>query len=925
MTKGLRKRLRAVFLRRQMERELDDELRFHLEKDIELNMSRGMGEKEARAAALRSFGGVDEVKEESRDLRGVRFLDETWQDIRYGLRMMKKSPSFTAIAVLSLALGIGANTALFSVVDSVLLEKLPVPEPDRLVLFEWQAGRAFRTSGTSGYGAGDIPKGRRGSSSFNHGIYEAMRAQEGTPVTDLFAFAALWQANVSVDGRADVSDVQLVSGRYFAGLGVPAALGRTLTDEDNLPNAAPAAVISHAFWQSKLGGDPDVIGKRIDINKVAFTIVGVAPKGFNGTLQIDMYPAASVPLVFESQLSGENMIDGRAGRSGVWFVHVMGRLKPGATHEQAQASLAGTFQAKALEIQPPPTRDTDVVELDPGDYPVLMQRSGAQGLTESRRIYSSTLYILMGVVALVLLIACANVANMLLARSAARGSEITLRLAMGAGRWRLVRQLLTESMLLALLGGAVGVLFAIWGTDALAAIGESGGDVLPEGVTYGLNVRVLLFTLAVSVVTGVLFGLAPALRSTRLDLTSAMKEGSRGTAGISRSRLSKTLVVAQVAMSLLLLFGAGLFLRTVYNLQNVELGFDQENLLVFTLRPGKAGYEKDRLHEFYRTVFERIEATPGIAAATFCRVPLVANNTFDSGVILPGETPQSGAEHLTNLQIVRENFFETMGIPLLAGRGFTDRDTEGSQPVAVVSEKFARDYFPEGNVLGQRVGFDEKSLGKYEIVGVVRDTKYNNLRDDIAPLFYTYARQETDNIGTMYFAVRTHGDPTAFAPVARRIVNAIDSELPVTDVMTQEDRSIRTVAEERVFAQMLTFFGALAVLLAAIGLYGVMSYSVAQRTNEIGIRMALGAETGGVLRMVVAQGLKFAVIGLVIGSIATFALTRFIEGQLYGVTASDPFTFAVVGMLLLVVALVACLIPAMRAARVDPMVALRTE
>lgn len=925
MTKGLRKRLRAVFLRRRMERELDDELRFHLEKDIELNVARGMNEKEARAAALRSFGAVDEVKEESRDLRGVRFLEETAQDLRYGLRMMKKSSAFTAIAVLSLALGIGANTALFSVVDSVLLQKIPVQDPDGLVLFEWQAGKAFRTSGTSGYGAGDLPPGRRGSSSFNYSVYEAMQSQEGTPVTDLFGFAALWQASVSVDGRAEVSDVQLVTGRYFAGLGVPAALGRTLTDEDNLPNAAPAAVISHAFWQSSLGGDPDVLGKRIDINNVAFTIVGVAPKGFNGTLQIDMHPAATVPMSFEKQLSGENMIDGRAGRAGVWFVHVMGRLKPGATREQARASLAGTFQAKAFEIQPPPSRETDVTELDPKDYPVLMQRSGAQGLTESRRVYSSSIYILMGVVALVLLIACANVANMLLARSAARSSEITMRLAMGAGRWRLVRQLLTESMLLAFVGGAVGVLFAIWGTDALAAIGESGGDVLPEGITYGLNFRVLLFTLAVSMVTGALFGLAPALRATRLDLTSAMKESSRGTAGISRSRLSKTLVVAQVAMSLLLLFGAGLFLRTVHNLQSVELGFNQENLLVFTLRPGKAGYEKDRLHEFYRTIFERIEATPGVAAATFCRVPLVANNTFDSGVILPGETPQSGEEHITNMQIVRDNFFETMGIPLLAGRGFDDRDVDGSQPVAVVSEKFARDFFPEGNVLGQRVGFDEKSLGKYEIVGVVRDTKYSSLREDIAPIFYASARQETDNIGTMYFEVRTHGDPTAFAPIARKIVSGVDAGIPVTDVTTQEAQAARTVAQERVFADMLTFFGALAVLLAAIGLYGVMSYSVAQRTNEIGIRMALGAETGGVLRMVVAQGLKFAVIGLVIGSVATLGLTRFIEGQLYGVTASDPLTFAVVGALLLGVAIVACWIPALRAARVDPMVALRTE
>ncbi len=927
MLRMLMRRLRALFRKNDLERELDDEMLFHIEREIEQNVARGMSPQAARTAAMRSFGGgVEQFKEEARDARGVRLIEETRQDLRYAFRMMRKTPSFTAIAVLSLALGIGANTALFSVVDSVLLKTLPVKDPNELVLFEWQAGRNFRTTGTSGYGVGGWDPGKRGSSSFHYGVYETLRTRPDSPLSDLFAFASMWDATVAANGQTEVAEGQYVSGGYFSGLGIPAFIGRTIAEEDDKASAPPAAMIGYGYWQSRFGGDPSALGQPIAVNNISFTIVGVTPPGFAGTLQVDTNPVVYVPMALEPTLAGENSNMPRDGEPGIWWVHIMGRLKPGATAEQATASLGGAFQAQALELMPPPKKENESAQIEPVDYPQLLQRAGSQGMTETRRRYTSTIYLLFGVVGLVLLIACANVANMLLARSSARGSEITLRLAIGAGRLRLVRQLLTESLLLAAVGGTVGTLFGLWGTSTLAALGDMGGGFLPRGIDYGLSWRVLAFTMAVSVGTGLVFGLVPALRTTRLDLTTALKESKRSSTGVSRSRLSKALVVAQVAMSLLLLVGAGLFVRTVRNLQTVDVGFNQENLLIFTLRPGAAGYDEDeRREQIYRRLFPQLEAVPGVRSATFCRVPLLAHNTHNTDVVLPGETEQTAAEHVTNRQIIRENYFETMEVPLLAGRLFTEQDSAGAQKVAIVSDTFVRKFFPDQDPIGQRVGFDSNKPGTVEIVGVVRDTKYNSQRDDLEPLLYTPWLQERSNIGRMTFSLRAAGDPMALADSVRQTVREVDPALPITDLTTQMAQSSETIGQERVFADLLTFFGGLAVLLAAIGLYGVMAYSVAQRTNEIGIRMALGARTLNVLRLVVWQGLKFALVGLVVGAAAALALKQVVESELYGVTGADPLTFSVVGALLLAIALVACWIPARRATKVDPVVALRNE
>jgi predicted permease len=797
------------------------------------------------------------------------------------------------------------------------------------VLFNWESGKAFRLSGQRGSFVGGLPPDRRGGSSFQYRLFEKLRddvKEQQTPLSDLFAFANLWEQNVLIDGQAELARMQAVSGGYFAGVGVPARLGRTITDADDNPSAPPAAMLSHAYWQERFGADTSVIGKQIKLNQISFTIVGVTPAGFNGTLQVDDRPAITVPLGFEPMLLGENsaMVK-RDGRPGSWWLHVMGRLKPGASLAQARDSLNGAFQSLALEIMPPPKKANETAQIEPKDYPNLVALPGSRGMWEMRKIYSRTIYLLFGVVGLVLLIACANVANLLLARSASRASEITVRLAVGAGRRRLVRQLLTESVLLAALGGAVGVLFAFWGKEALAAMGSTRGSFLPPGDDYSLNWRVLGFTIAVSLLTGILFGLAPAWRATKLDLTSALKVSNRGSSGIVRSRLIKVLVITQVAMSLVLLVGAGLFVRTLRNLEHVDVGFNQENLLLFTLKPSAAGYKNEKLVQFYEQLLPRLDAIPGARSATFGAIPLIAHYVNNTSLILPGETAESAHDHMTNVQVVRDNYFATMQIPLLRGRGFAPQDDEHAQRVAIVSETLARKFFPNQDPIGKRIGTDPKTVGKIEIVGVVRDTKYNSQREDTEPLIYLPWQQEIDQVGEMFFAVRVTGDPLSLVPAVRQAVRETDVNLPVTRVSTQIKQTRESLTEERTFAGLVTFFGGLALLLASIGLYGVMAYSVTQRRHEMGIRMALGARAIDVLRLVIKNGATLALIGIALGLAGAFAATRLMKSLLFGVTTTDATTFAVVSALILVVAVLACYIPARRAAKVDPMEALRYE
>jgi predicted permease len=873
-------------------------------------------------------------------LQPQRLEDEMFQDLRYGARMLLKHKGFTLVAVLSLALGIGANTALFSVVDAVLLRTLPVAEPQQLVLFEYQAGPSFRRNGMSGTSYVPTSPGTEGDSLFRYEVFEKMRearaAAPDGPLSDFFAFAPTRELTAVVGNQAEIINGQAVSGGYYIGLGVHPILGRAITDEDDKPGSAPVVVLSHQYWQQRFGANPAVTGQPLKLNKQTFTIIGVTPQAFTGTLQVGYHADVTVPIACEPLLQGERSRLGTATEAGSWWLDLMGRLKPGATCEQARDSLNGTFQAAALEVMPPPRKANEPAQLEPKDYPRLIAESGSRGMLDMRRLYSSTIYGLFIVVALVLLIACANVANLLLARAALRAPEMSVRLAVGAGRWRLIRQLLTESVLLAGCGGAAGVLFALWGKSALMAMTDKDTRLFPSGVDLSLNWRVLVFTLAVSLLTGVLFGLAPAWRATRVDLATSLKQSRRTTVAVSR--LSKGLIVAQVALSLLLLVGAGLFIRTLSNLQRINLGFNQENLLLFKLQPEQGGYKDERLVQFYQQLFARLDNLPGVRAATFGKVALIAQDNYVNGILLPGEEAMTAAPHSANRQMARENYFATMEIPLLRGRDFTAQDDARAPQVGIVNQTFAHQFFPDDEALGKRITF-RASKREVEIIGVVADTKYMRQREEIKPLLYTPWQQEVSEIGDMAFALRTVDEPTALAPTVRQVVNQLDSNLPVTEVSSQTARSQATLGQERLSARLLTFFGGLALLLAAIGLSGVLAYSVAQRTNEIGIRMALGAQARDVLRLVVWQGMKLVLVGLTVGALTGYALKRLLASeyfgaeewqrqvadQLYGVKGTDPLTFAVIASLLALVALVACWLPARKASRVEPLAALRHE
>ncbi|HWW74905.1 MAG TPA: ABC transporter permease, partial [Pyrinomonadaceae bacterium] len=731
---------------------------------------------------------------------------------------------------------------------------------------------------------------------------------------------------------ADVANGQAVSGNYYAALGVPALVGRTITDEDDSAAAAPAAVLSYRYWQWRFAGDPRVLGRQINLNNVAFTVVGVTPQGFNGTMQVGSSPDVSIPVAWEPQVRSVRPLMAGAG---AWWLRLMGRLMPGATPEQARASLEHIFQQSALEHRAARVAggEDSLTPLGPEDYPRLVAYPGSQGETSTRQYYQKPLYILSAVVGLVLLIACANVANLLLARAASRQREIAVRLALGAGRWRLIRQLLTESSLLAGLGGGLGVLLAFWIKDGLLAVGEWGGSGM-AALEPRLDLRVLAFTLALSVLTGLVFGTVPALRATRVDTTPALKDGARSSGAASRSLFTKALVVTQVAISLLLMVGAGLFVRTLVNLQRVELGFDERDLLLFSVEPGLIGYKDERLVNLYRQMSESIEGVPGVSSVTFSAEPLIAHSESDRGLYLPGAplSPDGRAQSSGDVYIhqVRENFLKAMGIPLLAGRDLTPQDDARAPKVAVVNQTFARRYFKGENPVGKRFSFDDspQSAGEVVIVGLAGDAKYTSQREEVPPTAYLPWPQELSSLRSATFEVRTSGDPVAYVEAVRQAVSGVDSGLPLKDIKTQVEQADETLALERLFAKLLSLFGLLAQALAAVGLYGVLAWSVVQRTREIGIRLALGAQRGDVLMLVLRQGMALTLLGVVAGMAGAYALTRYLASlseMMYGVSATDPLTFGATALFLTLVALAACYLPARRATKVDPMVALRYE
>ena len=861
------------------------------------------------------------------------------QDLRYGFRMLLKQKGLTAVALLSLALGIGANTALFSIMDAMLLKMLPVKEPERLVLFKSVAPQEFSVGSYNGSSNKDEQTGLINRTSFAYQTYQRLREQQG-PLSDVFAYGGVG-LNVIADGQADVAGGQAVSGNYYAGLGVQPAVGRLLTDEDDKAGAPPVAVLSHRYWQKRFGGDAAIIGKQINLNNVPFTVVGVSARGFDGTMGVGTSLDVSIPLALEPQLYADKNRSYLSG-AGVWWLRIMGRLKPGVTEAQAQAQLENTFLQSVLEHRAARQSaakargGNPISDLDPKQYPRLVADPGGQGEMYRRKYYAPSLYLLLGVVGLVLLIACANVANLLLSRAAGRQKEIGLRLALGASRWRLIRQLLTESMLLSILGGLLGIIFAIWIKDGLIAVSDWGGRGM-NTLEPQLDWRVLGFTLGLSLLTGLFFGLAPAWRTTRVDLTPSLKDSGRGSSAVHRSLLSRGLVVVQVALSLLLLVGAGLFVRTLLNLQRVDTGFNTQNLLLFEVEPALIGYKDDKLRQIYGQISERIEAVPGVQNVTFSRMALLSQSSHTSSVFLRealSATPDSEGSIAPSGEawrlVVRENFLQAMGISLLSGRTFGPQDVTTSPKVVVVNQTFADKFFPNQNVIGKRFTYDTTKPDELEIVGICKDAKYTSQRDDIPPTVYSSYRQERP-LANATFEVRTMSDPAAAIASMRSVVREIEPNLPVMNVKSQVEQADETLRMERLFAKLLTLFALLAQQLAAIGLFGVLAYTVSQRTHEIGIRMALGADRASVLKMIVRQGMTLAILGVILGLIGAYVVTRYLESwiglskMLFGVKVSDPLTYSAIAVLLTVVALIACYIPARRATKVDPLIALRYE
>lgn len=832
--------------------------------------------------------------------------------LRHAVRSLGNSPGFTAVAVLSLALGIGANTAIFSLLNEVLLRALPVRNPHELVLFRAVHGAKGSMSRSSeGNGKRDPVTGQNSITSFSLLTFERFRALHPA-LSAVFAFAPIYNATVLVDNEAQLdASAQFVSGNYHHALGVPALMGRTLVAADDRPGAAPVAVISHRFWMSRLGGDRGVLGRTIEVNRVIVTIVGVTPPQFTGTQQVGENFDVSLPLALYALVQSD-----RPTKSQPWFwwVRIMGRLAPGATPAQARAGLEPLLQASASEgwrTLPPNTPAT----AEPRDPPTLEVESGAQGENDYRAGYRKSLRLLMGLAGLVLLAACANVGNLLLARGANRRREIAVRMALGASRARIVGQLLAEALLLGLAGAAAGLAVAFASRGLLLATLPFGGTA--TAIALPLDLRVLGFTTLVGVGTALLFGLAPAQRATRFDLVAEFQGGAR-TLASGRSRLSAALMVVQIAVSLVLLISTGLFMRTLRNLQEVDAGFDHRSLVHFRIDALAAGRPRETFDDLNQQIMARLERIPGVRGATFARVPLLARGRWTGGVSFPGRTLPPGVSTGVNVNAVAPNFFDLLGIPLVLGRAFTERDHASAPKVAVVNQAFAEKFLGGENPLGARFVFDRLDT---EIVGVMRDTKYNDLRTAIAPTLFLPAGQSPG--GSAAFFVRAAGDPAALFGGIRAAIRELDPRIPVAQLRTQEQQLALNHSQELLFARLSGFFGLLALGLACVGLYGLMSYSVVRRTGEIGLRLALGALPGHVLRMILRQALALIAVGVVVGVGAAIAAGRLIASMLFGVSPADPGTYVAVALVLGIVALAAALLPACRAAKIDPMVALR--
>jgi ABC-type antimicrobial peptide transport system permease subunit len=867
--------VRTLFRKEQLDHDLDEELQAYLELLVDEKIGAGMDPEQARWEARLELGGKEQVKENVRDVRRGAMMDGLLQDIRYGLRMMNRRRGFTITVVLILALGIGANTAVYSIGDAALIRTLPVENPEELVILNWTVRKdpfSSMVRRISGW-IRDTDTGLQMSSSFCYPIYKEFRDRNEV-LSRIFCFTSVNRLNLNVDGQAELASGQLVGGGYFAGLKLEPQLGRFIGVEDDRAGAPPAAVIAYGYWQRRFGGAAEALGKNIYVNSHPFTIVGVSPPEFEGIQQVGRAASIFIPMALQSVATRREDALTNAGN---WWLQIMGRLKPGKTFSEAQAQLDVILKQES-EIYLTRSEEPESSENTP-DRPKMALTSGRRGLNEQRE-------------------------------------EMT-NLSLGAGRRRVIRQFLTESLMLALLGGLFSVFLSYWGQEALMS-------QLDLNLAVGINGRVLAFALGLVLLTGVLFGLAPALRTSGVNLLQSLKISSTGGErgpGL-RLGLSRTLVVVQVALSLLLLVAAGLFVRTLQNLERVEIGFNPDRLLLFQMDPTLNGYEGIREANFHRDVKEAVEGLPGVRGATSSIFSPLSGNTSMLRFFPQGREDEKLGVFV---RLIEPNFCRTMEIPLLLGRDLEQRDDENNPKVALINETLARKIFSAAIPVGRRFGFDKpERSADIEVVGVVKDSRNAHLRGAIEPTVYIPYRQMTDSMGSRTFSVRTSRDPLSVVDDVRRAVASIDGNVPMFGVKTLNGQIDELLYGERTFAGMAGLLGILALTLTCIGIYGILSYTVVQRTQEIGVRMALGAQKWDVVQLIMREMLMVAG-GAVIGLAAALAGTRILSSFLFGLTPTDPATLSSVTLLMAGVAAIAVYLPARQASRLDPLAALRYE
>jgi putative ABC transport system permease protein len=874
-------RIRSLFRKNVVERELDQELRFHLERQIAENVAAGMTPEEARRRATREFGGVEQMKERCRDERRVNLIETLLQDVRYGARTLRKNPGFTFFAAVVLALGIAANTAIFSIADTVLLRPLPYRDAGRLVMV-WEDSAPY------GFPRDTPAPGNFSDWKARNEVFEDMAASsDGT-------------FNLTGDGNPQEILGRYVTANLFSVLGTRVALGRDFRPEDDIPGTARVAILSHGLWLQRFGGDPQIVGKEMHLNYEKYAVIGVMPRGFQ-------FPDREAQLWVPAQFTKE-----RLANHGNHFLNVVARLKPGIPLKTANANLATI--AKQLEKEHP-EENAKV-----GAYAIPLREEISGDIRPA-------ILVLVGAVCFVLLIACANVANLLLARASGRRREMALRLTLGASRGRVIRQMLTESILLATLGGSTGLLLSFWGTPFLASLIPAG--IAPLSGTE-VNGRVLLFTLVVSITTGMLFGIMPALRVSGLDLVDSLKQGGgRSGLGSGGRRLRDALVVCEVALAIVLLSGAALMIRSLENLYHLDPGFRADHVLVMRTPLPRQKYEAFAPRAaFYDQVLERVDRIPGVVAAGYTTWVPLTNTGGATGILVENQpTPPPGQRLIPNVRIVSRNYTRALRMKLIKGRLFDEHDGAGTQAVALINETMARECWHGGDPIGRRFtrGDPPEKPEWITVAGIVGDVHQAGLDVPARPEMYLPYQQQDFGFEPEYLAVRISGDPMLLAEAVRKEVWTVDKEQPVAGVMPLEDLVDDNLAPRRIQASLLGGFAGMALLLASLGIYAVLSFAVTQRTQEIGVRVALGAEPGDVLHLVFSQGLKLFLIGAALGLAAALALSRTLTHLLYGVSAYDPVSFASVTILLAGVTLLACYIPARRATRVDPMVALRYE